>query len=129
MPVIMPDTSAAEELSNIQPGTYPATIVSAVPEKSKEKGTPMLVVTLNVNVQGKDRTRKTWIVTQGPGSFNFDALLRACKMNDIADRIKQPNAQVPFDTDSLNGQALQVIIETEMYNGQPRDKVKSFLPA
>lgn len=129
MPVIMPDTSAAEELSNIEPGTYPATIVSAVPDKGKEKGTPLLVVTLNVNVQGKERTRKTWIVTQGAGSFNFDNLLRACKMNELADRIKQPGAQVPFDTDSLTGAAVQVIIETEMYNGQPRDKVKSFLPA
>lgn len=129
MPVIMPDTSAAEELSNIEPGTYPATIVSAVPKTSKEKGTPMLEVTFNVNVGGKERTRKTWVMTAGPGSFNFDTLLRAVHQEQLADEIKARPGQVAFDTDVLTGQLVQVVIETELYQGQQRDRVKTYLPA
>lgn len=128
MPVIQPDTSLAEEMSPIEPGTYPARIESCDFQTSKEKNTPMIVPNFVVKVGDKERTRKAYIVIQGKGAWNFDQLLRAVGMGALADAYRDPSAAKPqFDTDSLVGQELNVVVEEEIYNGQKRDRINGYL--
>lgn len=133
MPIVAPDTTQAQDMGPIDPGSYPATITACDSQKSKEKGTPMIVPKFDVTVPGaeKPRPRTSYIVLTGPGSWNFDQLLRAVHMDQLADQYKDPavNPKPPFDTDRLVGQKLQVVIEKDLYQGQVRDKITGFLKA
>jgi len=129
MPVINPDTSQAQEMGPIEPGTYPAKIMSVISKNSKA-GNPMLEIALELAVEGKTRTRKTWVVTSGEGAFNFDQLLRATGFAALADQYKDPTADHPgFDTDDLIGQEVNVIVESNLYQGQMRDQIRGFQKA
>ena len=77
MPIINPDTSNMLDMSAIQAGTYPGEIAKADFEVSKSSGNPMIVVTTNVEVEGKQRPRKSYLVISGEGAYGFDQLLRA----------------------------------------------------
>lgn len=132
MPIIQPDTSQAEDMSPIEPGTYRAKVVSCESKNSKEKGTPMIVPKFEVTVNGSDKPRKrqAYLVITGPGAGGFDQLLRATGFGKLADQLKDPAVQPkpPFDTDQLVGQECQVVVEEELYNNEKRDRIKSFLP-
>lgn len=125
MPILIPDTSNI--LGVIPPGTYPADIVDAEAQTSK-KGNSMVVPTFSITVEGKQYTRKAWVVIEGPGAFNFDQLLRAIGQNQLADRYRA-GEKVPFDTDTLKGQHLNVVVDTEIRDNQERDNIKSYLKA
>lgn len=129
MPVVQPDTSQAEDLSPIEPNTYPARIVECAFEKSKEKNTPMIVPKFKVKVGEKERTRQSYLVIAGPGAWNFDQLLRACHMDELANKYRDPavSPKPPFDTDSLINQELLVVVEEELYKGQKRDRINGYL--
>jgi hypothetical protein len=131
MPIVNPDTSAVKEQEAIQPGTYPAKIVSVDFQTSKSSGNPMIVPNMEVNVEGTIRPRKTWLVINGEGAYGFDNLLRACGFEEVADKFRDPAVQPKpeFDTDDLIGQELMVVVESDVYNGQVRDKIRSFLKA
>lgn len=128
MPLITPDLSQMEDLGNIPAGTYPARIV-AVEAKTSDKGNPMIIPSFKVNVAGKERTRKAYVVVAGPGAYNFDQLLRSVGLDAVADSYKTPGPKAPFETEDLVGKTLNVVVEEETYNGQLRDKVKSFMKA
>lgn len=129
MPIIQPDTSLAQEMGPIEPGTYPAKIVD-VEYKTSKSGNPMIVVKFDVNVDGKSRTRNAYVVVSGEGAFGFDQLLRACHFDDLADQYRDPSVPNPdFDTDNLKGIELQVRIDSELYQGQKRDNIKSYAKA
>lgn len=130
MPVIQPDTSEMEDLSPINPGTYQAEIISTDVQNSKEKGNPMCVPTFKVAVPDREKpaTRKAYLPISGAGSFNFDQLLRAAGFQAEADEIKS-GAKRPFDTDVLVGKRVNVVITENLYNGQKRDQISSYLPA
>lgn len=128
MPIVNPDTTQAQELSAIEPGTYKAKITAVEAQTAQKSGNPMIVVTFEVDVAGKTRTRKAYLVIVGEGAFGFDQLLRATKFNDLADRLKA-GEKVPFNTDDLVGQELNVVVESDTYNGQLRDKIRSYLAA
>lgn len=125
MAIITPDLSQVES-GTIEPGTYPAKIVSADPGTSNS-GSPKIVVKMEVNVGGKARPRTAHIVTSGKGAFNFDRLLRACRLDTDADGIKANPGSYAFDTDKLVGQELNVVIDSELYQGEARDQIKSFV--
>jgi len=127
-PVIQPDTSEAEDLTPIEPGTYKARIVSGASQLSAEKKQPMFVPTFKITVDGKERTRKAYIPVTGAGAFGFDQILRAVGEVELAEKFKANPGQVPFDTDMLNNRELNVVIGTQIYNGQPRDLIQSYLP-
>lgn len=129
MPIVTPDTSQAEDLSPIDPGTYPASIVSCDTQKGKEKGTLMIVPKFEVTVSGKIRKRTAYVVCEGAGSWNFDQLLRACHMDELADQFHDPNVipKPAFDTDVLIGQELHVVIDENLYQGQKRDQITGYL--
>lgn len=129
MPIITPDTSAAEGPVVIAPGTYPAEIKAIEAQLSKAKSTPMLKVTTAVEYDGKARTRYAYVMTSGPASFQMDQFLRACGREDIAEAIKVPGANVEFDTDELLGKTVNVIVDHELYNNETRDRIKGFLKA
>lgn len=132
MPIINPDTSAMLDMGPIAPGTYLAEIVKVDYGNSKS-GNPMIAPNFAITVErGKEpRPRKAYCVIQGEGSYNFDQLLRACGFHAMADVYKDPSVQPKpdFDTDQLVGQRVNVVIEPNMYNGEMRDQIKSFLPA
>ena len=137
MPVLQPDTSAAEDFSQpIAPGTYKATIVDVDVRKSKE-GNMMIVPKFKVSVDGHERTRQSYLVISGEGRMGFDQLLRACHMNDLADAYRDPSVQPkpPFDTDTLRQQEVQVVIEENLYKPegggaeQRRDQITGYLRA
>lgn len=125
MPILTPDTSNI--LGNIPAGTYPADITSCEAAQSK-KGNNMIVPTFSITVDGKQYTRKAWVVVEGPGAFNFDQLLRAVGQVELADRYRA-GEKVPFDTDTLVGQHLNVVVDTEIRDNQERDVIKSYLRA
>lgn len=127
MPILNPDLSEVQGQEPIDPGTYKARISAAEASKSKA-GNDMVVPTFAVNVDGKERVRKAWLNTTGPAAFKFDSLLRAVGFEELANRYKAKE-KVPFDTDTLIGHELNVVIDIEMYNNEPRDTIKSFLKA
>lgn len=130
MPIITPDTSSQLEFKPLEPGTYPAKITDVQYGTSKSSGNPMLTVTMDVNAEGRAVPRKAFLVITGEGSYGFDQLLRACRMDQLADAYKDKSAEKPpFDTDELIGQEINVIVEHETYNNQLRDRVKTFLRA
>jgi len=130
MPIVNPDTSNISEQGAIEPGTYKAK-VSAVDFQTSKSGNPMIVVSMDVDVNGKSRPRKTWLVITGEGAYGFDNLLRATGFEEIADKFRDASVQPKpdFNTDDLIGQEVNVVIESDTYNGQLRDKVRSFLKA
>lgn len=132
-PIIQPDTSEAQDMAAIEPGTYPAEITAVDFQTSKKSGNPMIVPKFAVTVeQGKKpRTRQTYLVITGEGAFGFDQLLRACHLDEIADQYKDPSVQPkpPFDTDTLIGQKVQVVVVEDIYEGQKRDKISGYLKA
>lgn len=127
MPVIQPNTADMEDLTPIEPNTYRARIVAVSSQSSKEKGNPMIVPEFAVKVGDKERKRKAYLNITGAGSFSFDQLLRATGMAKFADRYRA-GENVPFDTDALIGQELNVVITMGSYNGQPRDQISGYLP-
>jgi hypothetical protein len=128
VPIVNPDTSQAQELTAIEPGTYPAKIVAVEATVSKSAGNPMIVPKFEVTVGDKTRTRQAYLVITGEGAYGFDQLLRCTGFESVADEIKS-GAKPPFDTDDLIGQELNVVIDSDTYQGQIRDKIRSFLPA
>lgn len=130
MPIITPDTSSQLEFKPLDPGTYPARIAAVEYGLSKSSGNPMLTVNVELNVEGRTVPRKAFLVITGEGSYGFDQLLRACRMDQLADAYKDKSAEKPpFDTDELVGQEVSVIVEHETYNNQLRDRIKAFLRA
>lgn len=130
MPVVNPDTSAAQEMSAIEPGTYQARITEVEFKNSKSSGNPMIVPKFAVKVGDKERPRSAYLVITGEGAYGFDQLLRATGFDELADKFKAKDGDKPeFDTDDLIGQELNVVVEADTYNGQLRDKIKSFLRA
>jgi hypothetical protein len=128
MPTIQPDTSEAQEMAPIQPGTYAARIAE-VDVKTSKQGNPMIVPKFKVNVDGKERTRQAYLVITGEGAYGFDQLLRATGFANLADQYRDPRQPNPeFDTDQLIGQELMVVVEPDVYQGQKRDKIQSYLP-
>ena len=117
MPVIQPDTSAASSFEAISPGTYPAKITAVDVGVSKAGGNK-IVAKFDVTVDGKTRTRQAHLLISGPGSFSFDQLLRATGFGEVADKYKDPAVDnPPFDTDDLIGQELQLVIDSDVYQG------------
>lgn len=128
MPMINPDTTQAEELGAIEPGTYKAKISAVDAQVAKSSGNPMIVPTFDIDVNGKNRTRKAYLPITGAGAYGFDQLLRSTGFGDYADQLKAGD-KTPWDTDNLIGQELNVVIVSDVYNGQQRDKVSSYLKA
>jgi hypothetical protein len=125
MPIINPDTS---ESGNIPPNTYSGKIVQVDYQESKA-GNPMIVVKFSLDVNGTPRTRQSYLVITGAGAYGFDQLLRACGFEDDADKIKEPGSKHPFDTDSLLGQELNIVVTEQLRDGQVRDNVSGYLKA
>lgn len=128
MPIINPDTSAMLDMGPIEPGTYLGEI-SQIEYKTSKSGNPMLEISWDVEVNGKKRSRKSYNVISGEGSGGFDQLLRAAGFTELADKYKDPAVQPKpaFDTDQLLGQKVNVVIEPNLYNGEMRDQIRSFL--
>lgn len=128
MPIIYPNTADMIDMSPIEPGVYPGTIVEA-DAKTSSKGNQMVVAKQELQVNGKPKIRTSYLVVTGPGSGQFDQLLRACHMDDLADQFKA-GEQVPFDTDSLLGQAVMVRIEADTDDsGNIRDQIRGYMRA
>lgn len=137
MPVLQPDTSAAEDFSQpIAPGTYSASIVACDVGKSKA-GNQKIVPKFKIMVDGHERTRQAHLVISGEGSMGLDQLLRACHMDELADAYRDAsvNPKPGLDTDTLIGQELQVVIEENLYKPegggaeQKRDQISGYLRA
>lgn len=128
---LQPDTAeAADLMSPIPNGTYKAVIREAKVDTSKA-GNEGLRLKVGVEVNGTERTRTSWVNVSGKGAIGFDQLLRACHMDDLADiyvskdRVTKP----AFDEQTLVGQNVQVVIDQQLYEGQMRDQIKSWLKA
>lgn len=126
MPMIQPDLS---EVGPIEGGTYKATIEKCEAGVSKS-GSAKIVPQFAIDVNGKKKIRQVHMPVSGQGAFGFAALLRACHMDDLANAYTSKDADKPaFDTDSLVGQELMVVVEPDIYNGQPTDKITGYLRA
>lgn len=135
MPVLQPDTSQAQDFTTpIEPGTYHARIVSCEAKKSKQ-GNSMIVPKFEITLaDGKTRSRQSYLVIVGEGAMGFDQLLRAVHMTELADQLRDPSVspKPSFDTNSLIGQELQVVIEPNIYKPeggqeQKRDQISGYL--
>lgn len=137
MPVLQPDTSQAQDFTSpIEPGTYPARVVSGEAGISKSKN-PKCVVKFEVNVNGTKRSRTSHLPVTGEGTFGFDQLLRACRMDSLADAYKDPSVQPKpaFDPATLAGSELLVVIEPNLYKNEAtgveekRDQITGYMKA
>jgi hypothetical protein len=126
MPLIQPDLS--EIPKPIEPGTYSAKI-QAVELGTSKSGNPKLVIKIAVNENGKEHNRELHMPYQGKGASGFGQLLRAVHMGDLAERLASGGSGISFNTDDLIGQAFNAVVEQELYNGQPQDKIIGYLPA
>lgn len=126
MPIIKPDLTEMNQ--PIAPGTYPAVVEGPIEVGSSKANNPKLIIKFGVDVNGKQRPRTVHQVITGAGAFGFAQLLRACKFGDVADQL-QRGEDVPFDTDKLIGQRLNVVVESDTWNGNLTDKIVSYLPA
>lgn len=136
MPVLNPDTSQAEDFGTpIDPGTYKARVVECGAGKSKA-GNDKIVPKFKITTPNGERTRVSHLVITGEGAMGFDGLLRAARMGELADayRDKALKQKPPFNTDSLVGVELQVVIGPNLYHNpttnldEKRDQIDSFLP-
>jgi hypothetical protein len=136
MPILTPDTSEAEDFSTpIDPGTYPAHIVACESGKSKA-GNDKIVPKFKIKVGDGERTRKAHLVITGEGAMGFDQLLRATRMGELADayRDKALKTKPPFNTDSLIGKSVMVVIGPNIYKNDSGvevkgDSIDGYLPA
>lgn len=124
MPILEPDLSDID--APIEGGTYKAKIVECDMQTSKS-GNPMIVPKFVIQVNDKERTRQAYLVTSGKGAYGFANLLKATGFGDVVAAL-QRKEPVQFDTELLVGQELHVVVEPDTYNGQPSDKISSFLP-
>ena len=128
MAVIQPRTQDMVDLTPLDPGTYKGRITSVTEGESKA-GNPKIVVKFAVTTaDGKTRPRTAHIATTGEGAWNFDQLLRACHMENIANQLKA-GEDIPFDTDALLEQELNLVMDHQLYQGQTRDQITSYLKA
>jgi hypothetical protein len=140
MGVINPNTRDMEDLGPSDPGTYPA-VIKSCDAKASSKGNQMITPKFEIRAQadGKaaTKTRTAYLVIEGKGTAGFDSLLRACHMDELADKYRNGD-RVPFDTDRLVGQEVLVVVDNEWYTptddlgnktGEPekRDRLKNFL--
>lgn len=123
MPILEVDLSEID--STILPGTYPGKIIEAGAQTSKS-GNPMAVCKFDITVDGKRRVRQAYLVTKGAGAYGFHNLLKAVGFSDMAERMRKGEA-VQFNTDDLVNQECLVVVEEEIYNGEKKDKIASFL--
>jgi hypothetical protein len=84
-PIIQPDTSQAQDMGPMEPGTYQASVAEVGFQNAKSSGNPMIVPKIKVQYEGNERTRLTYLVIVGEGAFGFDQFLRACGFDAIAD--------------------------------------------
>lgn len=129
MSVIQPRTSDMVDLSPIDPGTYPATI-TACETGTSGAGNPKIVVSHEVTVPDRSEPapRDNHLAITGKGTWGFDQLLRACSMEEIADRLKA-GEDAPLDTEVFIGQSVMVIIDQHEYQGSMRDSIVGYLKA
>lgn len=129
MPIIEPDLSEVKDFQPWDPGVYAGKIVEVDFQTSKKSGNPMIVPNFEVrNNDGDTRKMKTWMVVTGEGAYNFESLLRAVGLHDVADRMRG-GEKIAFDTDELIGLELNIQVEQEAYNGRMQNKVAGFLAA
>lgn len=126
MPIIKPDVTESSAFV-LEAGTYPGKLVSHDAMVSKA-GNPMLVFDTEVNTpDGKVINRTLRVVTSGKGSFQFIDLLRACHLNDDANRFVQ-GSNDEFNSDVLNGQEVLFTIEQTTYQDRLQDQITKVLP-
>ena len=126
MPIVQPDTSSVQ---NTEPGTYPASITGIVVDTS-QKGDQMLRMVFEVNANGKMKNMNDIVMLEGRGVFKLIDLLRAIDQEDLANNYVDPASDMPpLDTDVLQGAELEVVVDTEMYEGRARDSIHSYLKA
>ena len=126
MPIVQPDTSSVQ---NTEPGTYPASITGIVVDTS-QKGDAMLRLVFEVNANGKMKNMNDIVMLEGRGVFKLIDLLRAIDQEDLANTYVDPASDMPpFDTDILQGAELEVVVDTEMYEGRARDAIQRYLKA
>ena len=134
-PIILPDTSEAEDMDPSEAGTYHARIIKTDSALTKEKKVPQAVITFQLSSvpseaerKPRDIKRTAWLNVTGMGSMQFDRLLRCTGFDEIADRIRA-GEKVPFDTDELKGKEILAVLKVGTYNDRRRDEFAGFLPA
>lgn len=129
-PMIKPDLTDADSFGPIEPGTYPAKI-ETVEYKTSGKGNPMIVPKFAIDVNGKTRKRNSYLVIIGEGAYGFSQLLRACHFDELAaaygDKSIPLDQKPEFNTDDLQGQELNVVVDHQLYNGEMRDSIRNYL--
>lgn len=136
MPILIPDTSSAEDMDPSVANTYRARVVKMDGQLSNNKKVPQAVITFELaNVPREDnqeqRTikRMAWLNIEGAGSMGFDQFLRACGEKELADRVRR-GEKPPINTDDFTSppKELNVVLAVGTYEGRRRDEVKGFLP-
>jgi len=127
MPEIVPNLS--EVSSNIiDVGTYPAKVNTVTQGTAKSSGNAKLDVECTITVGEKEFKRTVSIPIAGAGAFRYLQFLKATGFGEAADKLKR-GERAPVQTEDLEGQAVSVVIEHEMWNDEPRDKITKFLKA
>lgn len=133
-PIILPDTSSAEDMEVSESGTYRGTVVKTDAQPTKEKKVMQAIVSFKLpgvpdekEKKPRDITRTAYMNIEGKGAMVWDKFLRCAGFSDIADRYRA-GEKVPFNTDDLLGKEVYVLLKTGSYNDRRRDEIDGFLP-
>lgn len=133
-PIILPDTSEAEDMDPSEAGTYPGRVVKTDAMLTKEKKVPQAVIQFQLlgvpsesDRKPRDIKRTAWLNVTGMGSMAWDRLLRCTGFEEEADRIRS-GVKSPFDTDVLLNKEVFVILKVGTYQDRRRDEIAGFLP-
>ena len=139
-PILIPDTSAAEDMDPSVAGTYKARVVKMDGQLSKEKKVPQAVIFFQLEAPREDNqelrkiTRPVWLNMEGAGSMGFDQFLRAVGETELADKVRA-GLKPPINTDDFDGRGggagkeCMVILKVGEYNSRRRDEIAGFLPS
>lgn len=93
----------AQIVSPIPAGRWPATIVGMDYRHAISSGNPMVVVQLELDINGKLVTHNAYMVIGGNGATGFAAFMAACGFRKIGLAYASPKTAPDFELDDLIG--------------------------
>lgn len=127
------DVNDAKPIPPLPPGEYPASVIGAEMQTSKNTGNRMIMVTHIVRPENypvdftdgdPDGTKLINYIVVEPSPKYFFAIKQACQTYGVPIR-KLPNGGSRVDAQDFIGQDVLVTTTTEEYQGRVNAKIKS----
>jgi hypothetical protein len=105
--------------SILERGVYQAKVVEAEQRRSAS-GKEMIVVKVQIDVEGKSYHVRDHLMLAGAASWKFESFICAIG-EELTDEFQ-------FDPADYVGRAVRVVVEIGDFNGRTENKIKNWLP-